>query len=47
MSFFETSAQTGQNVIEAFEHIAKSIKDKQTPGGPKRGLITNSRTGDV
>lgn len=47
MSFFETSAQTGQNVIEAFEHIAKSIKDKQTPGGPKRGLITNSRTGEV
>ena len=46
MTFFETSAQTGLGVNEAFEHIAKSIKNKQTPGGPKRGFL-NSRTNQV
>jgi len=36
MTFFETSSQTGHGVNEAFEYIAKTLKDKQTPGGPKR-----------
>jgi len=37
MTFFETSSQTGVGVNEAFEYIARTIKNKQTPGGPKRG----------
>jgi len=42
MTFFETSSQTGTGVNEAFEHIAKNIKDKQTPGGSKRGNLNKN-----
>jgi GTPase SAR1 family protein len=46
MTFFETSAQTGLGVNEAFEHIVKSCIKKQTPGGPKLGVL-NSTTNKV
>lgn len=33
LSFFETSAKTGQNVAEVFQHIAKIIIREKIPAG--------------
>ena len=38
LEFFETSAKTGQNVSELFQHIAHNIiKDKKKPGAGESG----------
>ena len=37
MSFFETSARTGNNVNDTFFHISKAIKDKQAKAAASNG----------
>ena len=42
LSFFETSAKTGLNVAEVFQHIAKIvIRDKVENGSTKNGVNGN------
>lgn len=53
LEFFETSAKSGLNISELFEHVAHSIiKDKKKPGatgsGAREGTVTigKSKEGD-
>jgi Ras-related protein Rab-8A len=51
LEFFETSAKSGLNISELFEHIAHSIiKDKKKPGatgtGGREGTVTINKSKD-
>ena len=45
LSFFETSAKTGYNVAEVFQHIAKVILREKIPNGTTATGMNGSSNG--